>query len=381
MKIIEAARITGYQSHEATNLNFSSGLNVIVGDTETGKSSILRALSFVLFNKPWHLDFITEEANETTVELRLGTDGHTNIITRRRSRDGKINDYIVDGCELSNFGRSVPVPVLEIIGVNNQLFDTIYAEQHDVPFLIGKGFSGTERARRLVAFSDVLNIDKAIKVATKRESEYTSEISALESQRDNRTEELSKLGDLIRLREIVEECETLDKIDLYLKGYESNELLLSKLLYNNHKNTLLLSKVSKYVEDSSNLQSVIIRSQIVQQVFINLKKLYQRKNFLEQALPLVSQIAKIRKYFDILYSIHNNEDSRLINEDRIDSLKKEIKKERIRKYLNTISNRISMLNMYKHELNNIRFSLINTNNELQEHLKENAICPLCNQKI
>ncbi len=381
MKLIESARITGYQSHEATNLNFSSGLNVIVGDTDTGKSSILRALSFVLFNKPWHVEFMNREANEATVELRIGTDGHTNIITRRRSRDGKINDYVVDGCELSNFGRSVPVPVLEILGVTNQLFDTIYGSQHNPAFMLGTGFSGTERARRLVAFSDVLTIDTAIKVATKRESEYASEISALESQRDSKTEELSKLGDLIRIREIVDKCEILNNILLQLEGYESNEVLLSKLLYSNYKSTLRLSKITKYVEESSKLQTILNFLSIIDKEIKNLASFLVRKRFLDSVLPLVNEIAKIHKYKDTYIRLSNFKDELKRRLEDLVYNNIEIKQEKIKQYLYGIKKRTQTIRLQKCTLRDNKMRLKRIEEELHNHLKENEVCPLCNKKI
>src|SRR5205085_9883685 len=49
---ITELEIKGYQSHEDTKIAFTGGLNAIVGPSDSGKSAILRALRFVLYNEP-----------------------------------------------------------------------------------------------------------------------------------------------------------------------------------------------------------------------------------------------------------------------------------------------------------------------------------------
>lgn len=58
MKRFERLLIENFQSHEQTEVFFTEGLNVFVGPSDSGKSAILRALRWVLYNEPKGTDFI-----------------------------------------------------------------------------------------------------------------------------------------------------------------------------------------------------------------------------------------------------------------------------------------------------------------------------------
>jgi len=62
--VVEKITIKNFQSHEETELQFSSGVNVIVGSSDSGKSAILRALKWVVQNKPSGTAFFTEGSDE-----------------------------------------------------------------------------------------------------------------------------------------------------------------------------------------------------------------------------------------------------------------------------------------------------------------------------
>lgn len=61
MNYIKSIEIENFQSHKYSKLDFSERLNVIVGPSDNGKSAIIRALKWVLFNEPKGTDFITFE--------------------------------------------------------------------------------------------------------------------------------------------------------------------------------------------------------------------------------------------------------------------------------------------------------------------------------
>ena len=52
MTNIKKIIIDNFQSHEHTEIEFGPGLNVIVGPSDYGKSAVVRALRWVLYNEP-----------------------------------------------------------------------------------------------------------------------------------------------------------------------------------------------------------------------------------------------------------------------------------------------------------------------------------------
>ena len=80
--------IENFQSHEKTALEFCSGINTIVGSSNSGKSAILRALYWVVYNKPggfgfsshWNLD--KKGALKDPVQVALQVTGAP-LITRK----------------------------------------------------------------------------------------------------------------------------------------------------------------------------------------------------------------------------------------------------------------------------------------------------------
>ena len=54
--MIRKLNIQNIQSHKNTELEFSPGINAIVGSSNNGKSAILRALYWVRYNRPLGID-------------------------------------------------------------------------------------------------------------------------------------------------------------------------------------------------------------------------------------------------------------------------------------------------------------------------------------
>ncbi|HAA42512.1 MAG TPA: chromosome segregation protein SMC, partial [Ruminiclostridium sp.] len=79
---IEEIIIENFQSHKNTKITFKDGLNVIIGASDHGKSAIIRAIKWVLYNEPRGSDYIRQGANYARVTLKM-SNGYT--IIRERS--------------------------------------------------------------------------------------------------------------------------------------------------------------------------------------------------------------------------------------------------------------------------------------------------------
>lgn len=123
--MITGLKIFNFQSHKNTSLEFHPGVNVIIGSSDSGKTSLLRSIRKVVWNRPNGDDFRSDWGGDTRIELI--TPEH-NII---RGID-KENWYELDGKKLVAFGTKVPEEIQKALNID----DTNLQKQFDSPFLL-----------------------------------------------------------------------------------------------------------------------------------------------------------------------------------------------------------------------------------------------------
>lgn len=129
--MIKSLHISNFQSHKSTQLEFSPGVNVIIGPSDSGKSAILRAISWAIFNKPSGDSFRSYWEGNTAVDIELENE----TITREK---GKENLYINSSNKLKKpiefkaFGTDVPEEIKSVLNIS----DINIQRQMDAPFLL-----------------------------------------------------------------------------------------------------------------------------------------------------------------------------------------------------------------------------------------------------
>ena len=199
--MIKAILIRNFQAHRRTKLEFAPGVNAIAGASDQGKSSIIRALRWVVENRPagdsFRSNFAGEQDTEVTIET---TDGET--ITR--TKGPKTNSYSVNGKELKAMGQSVP----EEVSTALRLGSVNFQHQMDAPFLLSLGSSKLSQYLNEVAGLDA--IDRATSNIRKR---------ILGNSQDQRTIEAQKAATAAAL----EKFHGLDEIEGRLVAAEGLE--------------------------------------------------------------------------------------------------------------------------------------------------------------
>ena len=117
-KYITKVQIRNFQSHVCTDIDFDNGLNVIVGESNQGKTALLRAILWAVDNQPLGTDFITTGSDVCSVKI-IYSDGTS--ITRTRSAKAKSSgtyeaDIINDNGQIEHrnfegFTNAVPVEI------------------------------------------------------------------------------------------------------------------------------------------------------------------------------------------------------------------------------------------------------------------------------
>lgn len=101
--------LVNFQSHTYSELSLSKGVNVIVGPSDSGKTAIMRALRWNMFNDPSGVEFVREGESEVSVTVRF-----QNKVEVERKRTRSKNQYILrqpDEEELifEGFGKTYPL--------------------------------------------------------------------------------------------------------------------------------------------------------------------------------------------------------------------------------------------------------------------------------
>lgn len=195
MRRIERLILENFQSHAYTELAVAPTLTVITGESDQGKSAIIRALRWLFYNEPRGADFIRTGSSASRVTL-VYDDGTR--ITRERNAAGTRNRYVIarpgeEDLVFEKVGNSVPDAVVEITGVKKLLLDDTeelslhLALQLDPPFLLSR--PGSVRAKAIGSLARTEMFDAAhrrtaldIRRAEERARRLDEEIAAIDRQ-------------------------------------------------------------------------------------------------------------------------------------------------------------------------------------------------------
>jgi exonuclease SbcC len=156
--MLNSIQLHNFQSHRDTRLDFADGVNVIIGSSDSGKTAVLRALNWVVNNRPGGDAFRSRRGGDTIVEVELS--GMSVV----RKKTDRVNSYqisaggkTVTDTVFKAMGAGVPAEVEKALGltaVNIQY-------QLDSPFLLSSDWSPGQVAEYLNEVAGLDVIDRA----------------------------------------------------------------------------------------------------------------------------------------------------------------------------------------------------------------------------
>jgi len=203
--MIESLKLVNFQTHKKSLFEFSPGINVITGKSDEGKSSVIRALYWLLFNKPSGNEFINWNAKKCIVTSVIN--GHE--IVREKSNGGT-NKYIVDGDDFNATRTDVPEQVTELTKITH----TNIQMQDDPYFMLS--LNSGDVGRKLNEVVGLNQIDKSIK--------YVNGVYRKSFNRHNHIKE-----DVTELESKLSKYTTLDSIEQLNSKYTSIENNLDQI--------------------------------------------------------------------------------------------------------------------------------------------------------
>jgi DNA repair protein SbcC/Rad50 len=195
--------IENFQSHRLTSIELDPGVNVITGTSDSGKSSIIRALRWVLTNRPTGMGFLSWQAGgDEPVKTKISfADGST--ISRIKS--SKENSYAVNGKLLDTIGTDLPEEVREALSMS---VDNIQSQQ-DRYFLLQE--SPKEVARKLNELVGIDLIDYVMKAIGQMARECGNSLTWTEDSLYNLKDERKSLPDLLAIGEMLRAADDDEK--------------------------------------------------------------------------------------------------------------------------------------------------------------------------
>jgi len=132
--MLNSLRIRNFQSHQDSVIELGPGVNVIVGQSNAGKSACVRSLNWALTNRPLGVNFIRTGQDEADVRLEeTRSDGTKVSVERIRSKSR--NEYVLNGDTehpFTSFGSNPPEDVLLALNLR----DSNIQAQFDPYFLV-----------------------------------------------------------------------------------------------------------------------------------------------------------------------------------------------------------------------------------------------------
>lgn len=204
--------IKDYQIIKKASLEFSPGLNVIVGPSNNGKSSILKAIKANVFTVPGSTPIRCGQPNYA---VGIVYNGHTVILQKGL----KESIYLVDGEKYTKYGTTTPEVVSKALNIRELLLNgnkeqLNFWDQMNYPFLLDK--SPVELFRFIIDSGDDDQVTKALKDMVSDRQTISKSIDTLQgsiSAVDDMIENYNKT--LEKSQSIVSTCDKI--IDLQPK--------------------------------------------------------------------------------------------------------------------------------------------------------------------
>lgn len=215
--MIEKLQIRNFRTHERLDIDFSPLVNSIIGRNAIGKSTIVRAIRWVVINKPAGDSIINWDANKASVRLTIDGDK----ITRTRGRD--INTYRLNKNKpYKAFGKNkVPKDIEEVINLS----DINFQGQHEAPFWFCE--TAGEVSRQLNAIVNLERIDKTLSNLSSALHKTRTIIEVIESRLDKA---IIRQNSLIHIEQMNEDLERVENLQEQYQGKRVKCSLLGDIL-------------------------------------------------------------------------------------------------------------------------------------------------------
>ena len=320
--MIESITLKNFRSYKDARIEFHPNVNIIIGENDSGKTNILRAIDLVVNNHPSGTDYISDWGGDLQIDLEV--DGK--VITRARNvkwskkygifKAGEINEYRLIGEKepFKAFGLGVP----DLIKKHLNISPTSFAFQLEGPFLLNKSAADVARHYNNIVNLDIIDTTISniagilrkergtLKIETDREKILAEKLSAFDwlEQAESDLIDLEKMDELITkyqnewsgLRGLVADYKRFHALDLALDEVIQHEKTVEDLLK-------LTTQIEQLYEDEIKLESYLAKIEVLKKQKEEYKKISKCGAQVDDLIKLNTLIEKLTKEQDELSRI------------------------------------------------------------------------------
>ncbi len=393
--MILKVKLHNWKSHFNSELEFKEGVNVLVGEMGSGKSSVLDAISFALYgttpalqSKTTKLDNLLrrepQKTNEAFVELffKLGENVYSVKRTIKRKKGTTDAEIRKNGTLIeSASSKKVTEEVEKLLKMDFDMFSrAVYSEQNNLDYFLN--LRAGERKKKI---DELLKLDR---FSNARKNCITM-FNKLKTLRESVSEELKRIQedkDILNIPELEKEISVLETKLLNIdKFFRENSEKLEKAKIELRELNIKKENSRKLKEKFSQLQGQLERikvmiSQETEKNNIQIPQ-YSKRDIPNKISELENKLERIknnkRKFDFIEKEIFQIETSLSHARKELETLEKNKEKfknfEKITKELNELEIKKEE---FKNKLNQNEIQI----KELREHifhLRKNNECPVC----
>lgn len=302
--MLKSIEVQNFQSHKSTLLNLTEGVNIIVGNSDSGKTAIIRALNKLIWNRPLGNDFQSYWGGNTliTVETMEG-----NTVMLEITEGGKVKRYTLNGTDFKAFGTDVPEEIKSCLNLS----EINLQAQFDRPFLLDSAPGEVATHFNKIAHLD--QIDKAIQKVNSwvynlqqligHEPEKNKPATGLIRELKTLEEQLEAFPDLNKMEVEIEVLEGL-------KESQQNKINTLSKLKSIIKNITVTeqqikskSEILQHEKTVQEITQVIEKNNLNKQNLFNLQNIIKKYNATEKQIKTKKNLILLEKDVNFINGI------------------------------------------------------------------------------
>jgi len=348
--MIDKLKLINFQSHKDSTLKFHKGVNIIVGESDSGKSSILRGLKLAIYNEPNGDSYRSNWGGGTSVELEV----NNKIITRTKTNSKNLYELSDFDEPFAAFGQTVPDEIKEVLNMD----EINLQQQLDAPFLISE-----TSGKVALHFNKIAKLDKI----DRAQSKVQKEINTINLELKHRQKELEikqdKLKEFPNLNKLERSLVKIENLETTKQEKENQIETLNRLCNQITGIEQEINLCEKEVESESSINIILKlynEKTVKNNNWLNLHNIILKNDKIQDKLNKYQNKIKAEASIDELLKLYKNKQKVTISGSKLKKL-----------YINS--------NQINKELTSKEIELKRLEKEYKKDFPE--VCPLCNSKI
>ncbi|MDR1270904.1 MAG: hypothetical protein LBK82_15420 [Planctomycetaceae bacterium] len=269
-------RLHNFQNHRNLEIPLSQ-ITTIVGESDSGKSAIVRALQWLCLNSLQGDSFITHGKKKCFVQLDILNYGQ---IARRKS--SSVNGYVLENEEERNaVGREVPSDIAKILNIG----EINISSQHSPIFWFT--LTPGQLAKELNSIADIAWLDRIMQTSGSNLRKAQSELDVT-------------AGRVTSLEKSIKETEWTENADTILKSLEDQQSNLQKTETQISKLTDIIDKIAQS-QTEIDIANEIIHD--FQHLTPQYEEAVQQQTAFQRITSLIDSYPNITESFPLLQSL------------------------------------------------------------------------------